>query len=124
MCAILDANVVGRVFGAERPAAAQAFFEWIDSGRGRLVLGARLRRELDRNGEFQRRRRQTVLAGRVTLLKDQAVDDRAQLLGMVGQVPVRRPHVVAVAQLSGARLLFERRRSARRFQGFFGRGRG
>ena len=53
MCAILDANVAGQVFGVERSAAGQAFFEWIDSGRGRLVIGGRLRRELDRNLAFR-----------------------------------------------------------------------
>ena len=37
MCVILDANVVGQVFGAGRPAAGATFFAWLDSGRGRLV---------------------------------------------------------------------------------------
>ena len=47
MCAILDANVAGQVFGTGRPPAGAKFFEWIDSGRGRLVIGGRLRRELE-----------------------------------------------------------------------------
>ena len=106
MCAILDANVAGQVFGARRPAAGERFFEWIDSGRGRLVIGGRLRRELDRNSEFRDWRRGAVLAGRVTLLNDEAVDGRATELGRENACRSNDEHVVAVAQLSGARLLF------------------
>ena len=106
MCAILDANVAGQVFGANRPAAGQAFFDWLDSGRGRLVIGGRLRRELDRNGDFRDWRLQAGLAGRVTLLNDAAVDDRAQVLEREGACRSNDAHVVAVAQISGARLLY------------------
>ena len=38
MCAILDANVAGQVFGMDRPPAAKAFFDRIDSGRVRLLI--------------------------------------------------------------------------------------
>ena len=106
MCAILDANVAGQVFGAERPAAGQAFFEWINAGRGRLAIGGRLRRELDRNGAFRAWRQQAVLAGRVTLLIDDAVDVRAGQLEQENACRSDDEHVVAVAQLSGARLLY------------------
>ena len=106
MCAILDANVVGQVFGENRPAAGQEFFEWINSGRGRVVLGGRLRRELDRNDSFQRWRRQAGLAGRAELLPDETVDDRTRQLERAGACRSDDPHVVAVAQLSGARLLY------------------
>ena len=70
------------------------------------MLGGRLRRELDRNLEFRRWRRQAVLAGRVTLLNDEWVDDRAQQLEQAGGCRSDDSHVVAVAQLGGARLLF------------------
>ena len=106
MCAILDANVAGQVFGAERPAAGQAFFEWIDSGRGRLVVGGRLLRELDRNLAFREWRLQAVLAGRVTLLNDEAVDGTVRQLVQENACRSDDEHVVAVGQLSGARLLF------------------
>ena len=53
MCAILDANVAGEVFGTDRPAAGRAFFHWINEGRGRLVVGGRLLQELDRNRAFK-----------------------------------------------------------------------
>ena len=106
MCAILDANVVGQVFGTDRPAAGQAFFRWIDSGPGRLVVGGRLRRELDRSRAFQAWRLQAALAGRITLLNDDAVEGRARALEQRNACRSDDPHVVAAAQLSGARLLY------------------
>lgn len=106
MCAILDTNVVGQVFGAGPFTAGQAFFEWVDSGRGRLVVGGKLRRELDETLAFREWRQQAVLAGRVTLLNDEAVDDRARQLEQENACRSDDWHVVAVAQLGGARLLF------------------
>ena len=106
MCAILDANVAAQVFGADRPAAGQAFFEWIDSGLGRLVIGGKLRRELDRTRAFREWRLQAVLAGRVMLLSDEAVDGRARQLEQESACRSDDEHVVAVAQLGGARLLY------------------
>lgn len=88
MCAILDANVASQVFGMDRSPAARAFFDQIDSGRVRLVVGGRLRRELDRISAFGDWRRQAVLAGRVILLNDEAVDDRRRSSG--GRTPVAR----------------------------------
>ena len=106
MCAILDANVAGQVFGKDRPPAGEAFSTWITAGRGRLVVGGRLRRELDGNREFRKWRLQAVLAGRVTLLDDKAVDDRARQLERDNACRSDDEHVVAVAQLGGARLLY------------------
>lgn len=107
MCAILDANAVGQVFGTDRPAAGQAFFRWIDSGPGHLVVGGRLRRELDRSSrDFREWRLQAVLAGRITLLNDEAVDGRARALEQRDACRSNDPHVVAAAQVSGARLLY------------------
>ena len=106
MCAILDANVAGQVFGAERPSAGQAFFEWVHSGQGRLVIGGRLRRELDRSRAFREWRLQAVLAGRITILRDEAVDETARQLQQKNACRSDDEHVVALAQLSGARLLY------------------
>ena len=106
MCAILDANVVGQVFGGDRPTAGRAFFEWVDSGPGRLVAGGRLRRELDRTRAFREWRLQAVLAGRIMLLNDEAVDGRARELERENACRSDDEHVVAVAQLGGARLLY------------------
>ena len=106
MCAILDANVAGQVFGADRPAAGREFFNWIDSGRGRLVAGGRLLRELDRNLVFRKWRLQAVQAGRIKLLNDEAVDRRAAQLEQERTCRSNDEHVIAIAQLGGPRLLY------------------
>ena len=106
MCAILDANVAGQVFGADRPAAGRAFFDWIDSGRGRLVAGGKLLQELDRNLVFKEWRLQAVRAGRITLLNDEAVDRRTARLEQEDACRSNDEHVIAVAQLGGPRLLY------------------
>lgn len=106
MCAILDANVAWQVFGADRPPAGRAFFDRIDSGRVRLVVGGLLRRELDRSEVFQKWRRQAELAGRITLLNDDAVDETARQLEQENTCRSDDEHVVAIARLSGARLLY------------------
>ena len=106
MCAILDANVAGQVFGADRPPAGQKFFDWIDSGRGRLVAGGKLLKELDETRAFKKWRQQAVLAGRITLLNDEAVDRRAAQLEQEDACRSNDEHVIAVAQLGGPRLLY------------------
>ncbi len=72
----------------------------------RLVVGGRLRRELDCSEDFQKWRRQAELAGRITLLNDDAVDETARQLKRENACRSNDEHVVAVAQLSGARLLY------------------
>ena len=114
MCAILDANVVGQVFGEDRPAAGRAFFEWLNADRGRLVVGGQLRNELDQSAAFRQWRVQAVLAGRVTLLNDDAIDAKARQLAKENTCRSDDEHVVAVAQLSGARLLYTNDRDLQR----------
>ena len=114
MCAILDANVVGEVFSRDRPSAAGAFFDWLDSDRGRLVIGGKLRRELDRNTAFRQWRLQAVLAGRVTLLNDDEVDSKAQQLEKQKNCRSDDEHIIAVAQISGARLLYTNEKELQR----------
>ena len=106
MCAILDANVAGQVFGRERPPAGEAFFRWINLSRGRLIAGGKLLRELDNNHTFTAWRLQAARAGRMLLLSDEAVDARAAQLEAEKACRSNDAHVVAVGQLGGARLLY------------------
>lgn len=46
MCAIVDASVMGEVFGPKPAPAGKVFFEWLNSGNGRLVVGGKLLLEL------------------------------------------------------------------------------
>lgn len=62
MCAILDASVVHKVFGDNCPEAGLKFFKWLDSRRGKLVVGGELLRELERT-PIREWLQQALLAG-------------------------------------------------------------
>lgn len=109
MCAIIDANAAGLVFTSrttetENESASKRFFDWIDSGAGSLIAGGKLLDELDKVSNFQKWRKRAVSAGRIAILDENAVTQKA------GQVAPRcksdDPHVIAVALISNARFLY------------------
>lgn len=116
MCAILDNDVVHQVFISDdrrktrddnRPEAGRAFFDWIDSGKGALVVGGQLLRELARTGSFRAWMQTHVLSGRgVIRIDDQEVNDRTRILQQANLCRSNDKHVIALAQVSGARLLY------------------
>ena len=105
MCAILDANVSNQVFGKDRPEAGVEFFEWLSSGPGRLVLGRKLRNELSKTSA-RKWLAQAVLAGRVRNVSDIRVDDQTETLQRGGICQSDDAHIIALAQISNARLLY------------------
>ena len=106
MCAILDANVAHKVFEQERPAAGEKFFEWLDSGSGSLIVGGKLRRELCHEGNFRDWSSEATKAGRLRHLDDQDVNAKTEKLENAGSCKSNDQHVIALAQISGARLLY------------------
>lgn len=106
MCAILDNDVAHQVFGGERPPAGVAFHRWIDSGKGQLVVGGQLRRELGGNHAFRLWLQQALLEGRARSVNDAEVEKRTAVLKQAGVCRSNDPHIVALAQLSHARLLY------------------
>ena len=106
MCAILDADVAHQVFGKERPPAGEAFFDRINSGGMRLVVGGKLLEELDNDARFRIWRQQASQAGRVGIVDAQRVEARTADLRNEGACRSNDLHVLALAQVSGARLLY------------------
>ena len=106
MCAILDNDVAHQVFGRDRPPAGVAFRRWIDSGRGQLVVGGQLRRELAGTQAFRLWLQQALLEGRARSVNDSDVEKRTTDLRQAGVCRSNDPHIVALAQLSNARLLY------------------
>ena len=107
MCAILDSDVAHQVFTSNnRPPAGEAFFNWLNSGNGLLVAGGQLLEELDKNQKFQTWRKQAEAAGRVRLYNDDEIENKTRGLKDTGSCRSNDTHVVALAQISGARLLF------------------
>ena len=107
MCAILDANVAHEVFGSDRPEAGEMFFRWINTGSGRLAIGGRLREELNHSSdEFRRWVRRAENYGRLMVANDKAVNGVAEKLQTEQGLASNDPHILALAQVSRARLLY------------------
>ena len=107
MCAIVDANVAHEVFGSNPPPAGERFFDWLNKGAGRLVAGGKLLSELNQSSEgFRRWAQQARRAGKMRLVRNSEVDSRTERLRNEGICRSNDHHVIALAQVSGARLLY------------------
>lgn len=106
MCAIVDANVRDEVFGDASSEPGKLFLNWlIRPNGGTLALGGKLRQELARLGNFLKIYEQLRLNGRVLDVSDSLVDAAAETLEARQICRSNDAHVLALAQVSGARLL-------------------
>ena len=106
MCAILDANVTSEVFGEEKSPAGQAFRNWLDSGRSFLVMSGKLAQELTHNHHFRAWSHTAIQYGRLRRVNSAEVENRTDELRNSDACISDDEHVIALAQVSGARLLF------------------
>ena len=109
MCAIVDANVSGEVFGDNKSEAGQFFYDWLTNAKrpGRLAIGGtKLRTELGNHAGFKAWLAQAVLAGRARQMDDQKVNAEAEFLQSQGNCQSNDWHVLGLARVRGARLLF------------------
>lgn len=106
MCGIVDANVANEVFGNERPSAGEHFFGWLMSPRGQLVVGGKLLQELDRSTGFRRWMKTAIGYGRARTVSDDDIEARGADLRQKDICRSDDEHVLALALVSGARLLY------------------
>ena len=107
MCAIVDANVVHEVFGSNLQSAGEQFFDWIEKGNERLVVGGRLLEELEASSEgFREWASEAAEAGKMKAVNKNEVDARTREIENEGEYKSDDPHILALAQVSGARLLY------------------
>lgn len=112
MCAIIDANIAAEVFGDDRPEAGEEFFKWIDAGKGVLVVGGKLYQELVRaSAEFRVWGPAALLSGDMTREDANEVNAREREIHGNREHSSNDPHVLALAQISGARLLYSNDRN-------------
>ncbi|MCY4673828.1 MAG: type II toxin-antitoxin system VapC family toxin [Bacteroidetes bacterium] len=103
MCAILDANVVHEAFESNSSEAGKQFFDWLNTGKGRLVVGGKLFEELfGTSKKFTEWARRAQITGRMRRVKDDQVNAIAEGLNYKSD----DCHIIALAQVSGARLLY------------------
>lgn len=106
MCAILDASAVHRVFGDNSPEAGRRFLDWLDSGRGKLIVGGKLLRELSGTHAFQKWYARAQREGRAMRFSDREIDNETRVLEEAESCRSNDPHVIALARVSGARFLY------------------
>ena len=106
MCIILDNSIGGEVFGSNKSEASEAVWRWIngieDKGRRlRVVIGGKLTRELYRNGQI----RDWLIRG-VRRAYDNETVDLMEKEVRNWDLESDDPHIIALALVSGARLLY------------------
>jgi hypothetical protein len=105
MCIIIDANSVHDV--ARPTDDGRPVLRWLLKGNGGLIVGGKIKRELDRAG-FGPTMIVLDRAGRLKKLDDASVDALAKKVAESGECRSNDGHVIAAAKLSGCRLLFSK----------------
>ena len=111
MCAILDTNAAHEVFGSKTTEAGEGFREWLRRGN-KLVVGGQLKEELLKGvpgfhkwaSEGQRTSGQRN--SRLENIDDNRVNNKTKEVKERDDLHSDDPHIIALAQVSGARLLF------------------
>ena len=106
MCAIVDVSAAFEVFGSRQTDAGRKFRDWLDNGSGQLVVGGKVLKELKQNGNFRRWFQEARRSsGRVRQFRAATVREQEERLDR-GLMRSNDQHVVALALVSGARLLY------------------
>ena len=105
MCAVLDASIVGELFSPEPKRIPDRFFQWMKSG-GRLVVGGRQWSELIENQTARDWLLQAITKGQVRKLNAATVESRTKELSARAELRSDDPHILAVALIGEARLLY------------------
>lgn len=106
MCAIVDANAVWEVFGSDRPEAGQKFFDWLTIGSGILTIGGKLLFEVSKDKRFKEWAYSAIKSGKMRIEDNTEIEKREAEISRNYQVRSNDVHIVALAQVSGARLLY------------------
>ena len=106
MCAILDASARDDVFGTARTVAGTHFFEGLETGRARLVLGGQLTEELASSDPFARWAEVAISDGRVKTVREDVIESEVRVLADNWPGRSNDQHVIALARISGARILY------------------
>lgn len=109
MCVIIDNDVRDVFFGTPVDEEMLPLWNWINDRKGVLVVGGRLRKEIFDSENVGRVIREWIRSGRARDLEDDRpgqVD--AETDRVAGRCRSNDAHVIALARVSGARLLCSR----------------
>ena len=105
MCVIIDANAAHQVFGDNKSEAGEFLLSRL-SPRIKLAVGGGLLDELERIGGFTPWLRTALRTGQARIIPDVDVDAETDRLRAQTMCESNDHHVLALANISGARLLF------------------
>lgn len=107
MCVILDTNILGEAIGKNPKAAGRGFVKWLMRNSNPLVYGgSKMIKELQKHGAFLELAEELDRSGNLRRLDDASVDIRALRFSSSDLVVSDDPHILAVAELGDARLLY------------------
>lgn len=106
MCILVDANRAAAFYNHPPQPEAKQILDWLLLRDGGLVMGGRLKKEHLKAKSEEAQRLWLVLkrAGRLHDIADAEVD--AEEARLAGTIVSDDPHVLALARVSGARLLY------------------
>jgi hypothetical protein len=105
VCLIVDANRAAAVFASPPQPDFLPIFDWLEQRDGCLVYGGRLATELTRVEKARRYLRTLLQAGRARFFTDEAIRVEEAAVANTGLCQSNDLHVVALARVSGARIL-------------------
>ena len=105
MCLIVDANRAHVVFTQRDAEVAAPIWEWLKKG-GILVYGGRLVEELGRTAGALRLLAELRRSGRAVLESDATMALEEERVRATGECSSNDQHVIALARVSGARVLY------------------
>ncbi len=115
MCAILDASVISEVFGSTQHPAGKKFYEWMNSENGMLVVGGKLSEDLYKSSiPFRKWAATARQRGRMRTENTALVETRTRHIKNSGVCKSNDSHILALAQVSGARLLYSNDKDLRK----------
>lgn len=107
MCVIVDADVAHQVLTDTPSPAGRKLFDWISKGRERFVIGGQQLHQLRGSGKEARFLiAEMIQSGVARRFNPHRVTERERKIVQEFQMKSNDPHIIALAQLSGARLLF------------------
>ncbi len=106
MALIIDANKVADFLNHTDGPANRVIYNWIENREGKLVFGGKQLREWARINKARRYMRTLLEAGRALKYATEEVDAKENEVASTGLCRSDDPHVVALACVSGARVLY------------------
>jgi len=107
MCLIIDACVRDHVFSKAPKPCAVPILDWIERRDGMMVYGGKkLCNELFQSADAKRRILAWKRAGRAVQITDRIVEPEISSVISLGGSKSNDHHIIALARLSGARVLF------------------